>query len=153
MRNFTIVLLAMLFLLSTYTAYAQEPAREKNLTPSIEERLIRLEEGQKTIQIQIESTNRRIEDTNKRIDDLRADMNNRFDDLKSKFGWLYILLSSIIALNGVMVGSVIWLARQDRPIGQRHYEQLLANDERFEKEISRLSKDLGLIKARLELNE
>jgi hypothetical protein len=141
-----IVLSALFFLLSITPAFAQESTTEKNLKPSIEERLIRLDEGQKNIQIQIDNTN-------KRIDDLRADINNRFDDLKSKFGWLYILLSSIIALNGVMVGSVIWLARQDRPIGQRHYDLLLENDERFESEISRLSKDLRLIKARLELSE
>jgi len=146
MRNIKIILSSLFFWLSITPAFAQVSETEKNLKPSIEERLIRLDEGQKNIQIQIDNTN-------KRIDDLRADMNNRFDDLKSKFGWLYILLSSIIALNGVMVGSVIWLARQDRPIGQRHYDLLLANDERFENEINKLTKDLSLIKARLELTE
>jgi hypothetical protein len=110
MRNLQFFLALLFFLLSINTIYAQESTGEKIFKPSIEERLIRLDEGQKSIKIQIDNTN-------KRIDDLRADMNSRFDDLKSKFGWLYILLSSIIALNGVMVGSVIWLARQDRPIG------------------------------------
>jgi|GEM_PF-2648158 len=153
MRNFRIVLSALFFLLSINAASAQESSTEKNLKPSLEERVIRLDEGIKSIKIQIEDTNKRIDDTNKRIDDLRSDINNRFDDMKSKFGWLYILLSSIIALNGVMVGSVIWLARQDRPIGQRHYDLLLANDERFENEIRRLSKDLSLIKAQLELSK
>ncbi len=153
MKYYIIVLSALLVLLSISTGYAQESKSEKNLQPAIEERLIRLEEGQKSIIAQLN-------DTNKRIDDLRADMNsrfndmnNRFEDLNSKFNWIYGLLSAIIALVGVMVGSVIWLARQDRPLGQRHYDQLLANDERFESEIRKLSKDLSLIKARLELTE
>jgi chromosome segregation ATPase len=153
MRNFQIVLSVLFFLLSIGTAYAQESKNDKKHNPSVEERLIRLEEGQKSILAQFN-------DTNKRIDDLRADlnsrfndMNNRFEDLNSKFNWIYGLLSALIALIGVMVGSVVWLARQDRPIGQRHYDILLANDERFENEISKLSKDLSLIKARLELTE
>jgi len=46
--------------------------------PTIEERLIHLEEGQKML-------NQRIEDTNKRIDDLRQDMNQRFGDINQRF--------------------------------------------------------------------
>lgn len=117
MKNFQIVLSALFFLLSINAAYAQESTSEKNLKPSIEERLVRLEEGQKSIIAQIGDTNKRIDDLRADLNNRFGDMNNRFDDLKSKFAWLYILLSSIIALNGVMVGSVIWLARQDRPIG------------------------------------
>lgn len=52
------------------------------------ERLARLEEGQKAV-------------------------HQRINDVK--------LLAAIIALNGAMVGSVVWLARQERPIG--HYEK------------------------------
>jgi len=150
MRNLQIVLFLLLLI---NPIIAQESKSDKNLRPSIEERLIRLEEGQKSIKAQLD-------DTNKRIDDLRADMNsrfndmnNRFEDLNSKFSWIYGLLSAIIALIGIMVGSVIWLARQDRPIGQRHYDQLLDNDKRLENRITRLSEDLNSIKTRLELTE
>jgi len=65
--------------------------------PTIEERLIRLEEGQKRLGQRIEDINgslnkridnvnnslsKRIDDTNKRIDDLRKEMNTRFSELR-----------------------------------------------------------------------
>lgn len=54
--------------------------------PTIEERLIRLEEGQKRLEQRIKdinsSLNKRIDDTNNRIDDLRKEMNTRFFELR-----------------------------------------------------------------------
>ncbi len=131
-RTFQILLYIIFCLLFITPVKAQKAEMDKNIKPSIEEKLIRLEEGQNSLE--------------KGIDDLRS-------DIQAKFNRLYILLSSIIALNGIMVGSVIWLARQDRPVGQRHYDQLLDNDQELERKIRRLSKDVELIKARLELTE
>ncbi|MFQ5456679.1 MAG: hypothetical protein ACE5EA_10880, partial [Nitrospirota bacterium] len=56
--------------------------------------------------------------------------------------YLYILLSAVIALNGAMVGSVIWLARQDRPIGERHYRMILDREDILEDEIRQMKKEL-----------
>lgn len=66
----TIIIIALMPIVS-FSATAAEK-------PTIEERLIHLEEGQKML-------NQRIEDTNKRIDDLRQDMNQRFGDINQRF--------------------------------------------------------------------
>ncbi|MDP2208118.1 MAG: hypothetical protein Q8K98_04995 [Bacteroidota bacterium] len=74
-------------------------------------------------------------------------------DISDKFSWLYILLSAIIALNGVMVGAVVWLARQDRPIGLRHYEKILEKEESTEIDIKTLAKAVKDIDNRLSVLE
>ena len=118
---------------------AQDNTNSKNLNRDILDRLIRLEEGQKNL--------------DKRIDDLRGDMNNRFQDMRAKFNWLYILLSAIIALNAAMVGSVVWLARQDRPVGQRHYDEIIDREIKFERKLIALSNDVEMIKSQLSISE
>jgi len=125
---FKVYLLFVLLLIFPLSGFSQT-------TSTIEERLIRLEEGQKALNQRIDDVNNRIDDLNLRIDDLRSDMNNRFEDMNRKFNWLYILLGAIIALNGAMVGSVIWLARQERPIGQKQYDELLDREFQLQKEI------------------
>lgn len=67
----TVIIIALMSIVS-FSAIAVEK-------PTIEERLIRLEEGQKRL-------NQRLEDTNKRIDDLRQEMNQRFGDINQRFG-------------------------------------------------------------------
>ncbi|MBC8185127.1 hypothetical protein H8E88_28875 [candidate division KSB1 bacterium] len=121
------------------TLKAQDSTNSKDLNRNILDRLIRLEEGQKNL--------------DKRIDDLRSDMNNRFQDMIAKFSWLFILLSAIIALNAAMVGSVIWLARQDRPIGQRHYDEIIDREIKFERKLITLSNDVERIKSELSISE
>ena len=54
----------------------------------IVERLTRLEEGQKTIEM-------RFDDVNRRIDDLRSEMNSRFDTMQWMFG-LFITVNLVI---------------------------------------------------------
>jgi len=132
---------------------AQQTISDDNRKLSIEERMIRLEEGQKSLEKRFDDLtlqmNNRFNDMNNRFND----MNNRFDDINSKFNWLYIMLSSIIALNGVVVGSVIWLARHEKPIGQRHFDQIIDRENELERQMRRLSDDVELIKTRLELTE
>jgi len=125
---------------------AQQTISDDNRKLSIEERMIRLEEGQKSLE-------KRFDDLTLQMNNRFNDMNNRFDDINSKFNWLYIMLSSIIALNGVVVGSVIWLARHEKPIGQRHFDQIIDRENELERQMRRLSDDVELIKTRLELTE
>ncbi len=54
----------------------------------IVERLARLEEGQKNIEM-------RFDDINRRIDDLRSEMNSRFDTMQWMFG-LFITITLVI---------------------------------------------------------
>jgi uncharacterized membrane protein SpoIIM required for sporulation len=92
--------------------------------------------------------NARFKAVNERIDDLRSDIYKRFDGIARLFHWLYILLAGIIALNGAMVGSVVWLAMQDRPIAKKHYDTIIAREDEFEAKLSQLEK---LLKSHLEL--
>ncbi len=78
---------------------------EKELKLNLIERIVRVEEGIKSLGEQIklilETTNKRFEDVNKRFDDV----NNRFDDINKRFDrqtWLitagFIFLSILITL-------------------------------------------------------
>lgn len=152
MRKRLQILLCLLFstlLLSSLNA--QQTSSDDNRKLSIEEQLIRLEEGQKSLEKRLDDfsiqMNNRFNDMNNRFND----MNNRFDDINSKFNWLYIMLSSIIALNGVMVGSVVWLARQDRPIAQRHYDLINQREAELEQQVRKLSEEVAFIKSRMEV--
>ena len=68
------------------------------------ERLTRLEEGQKTIEM-------RFDDVNRRIDDLRSEMNGRFNDLRSemnsRFNTLQWMLGLFITIALVILGFVL----------------------------------------------
>ena len=70
----------------------------------IVERLTRLEEGQKTIEM-------RFDDVNRRIDDLRSEMNGRFNDLRSemnsRFNTLQWMLGLFITIALVILGFVL----------------------------------------------
>jgi len=136
-KKFPILLCFLFITLFLSSLKAQQTISDDSRKLSVEQRLFELEEGQKNI--------------NEQIDYLKVQMNNRFDDLTANFTWLYILLASIIVLNGVMVASVIWLALQDRPIGKRHYVQIIDQQNELEKQMRRLSDDVELIKTRLEL--
>ncbi len=70
----------------------------------------------------------------------------RIDGVEKRLDNLFTMLASIIALMGVMVGSVIWMARQDKPITQRHYEQILTREDRLEEELHALKKSFEALK-------
>ena len=61
----------------------------------IVERLTRLEEGQKNIEMRFDDVNRRFDDINRRIDDLRSGMNSRFDTIQWMFGF-FITITLVI---------------------------------------------------------
>jgi len=99
--------------------------------PTIEERLIRLEEGQTRLAQRIEdmnnSLNKRIDDVNKRIDDvngriddintrfaeLRQDMNQRFEDMNQRIDDLYLLSQIAVGVLAVvlagLIAHIIWI--------------------------------------------
>ena len=81
--------------------------------PTIEERLIRLEVGQKALGQRIEDTNRRIDDLrvdmNQRFEDLRADMDRRFDDMLL---WLQLMFGAVFATLGAVVAQWLTTARR-----------------------------------------
>jgi hypothetical protein len=121
MKNFT---LCFLLILIPLTAFSQQD-------DTIKERLIRLEEGQKGLNQRFDDVNKRFDDVNRRIDDLRNDIDKRFN-------WLYLLVSAIIALNGAMVGSVVWLARQERPMSKKEFQKLVERTETIDFEVAEL---------------
>ena len=102
--------------------------------PTVEERLIRLEEGQKGLAQRIDDSNRRIDDSNRRIDDLRTDTNKRFEELRADMNkrfeelradmnkrfdslsfWLQLLLGGVFATLGMLVVQwVLMVRRMDR---------------------------------------
>lgn len=67
-----------------------------------------------------------------------SEIDKRFEEIDKRFHWLYILLSSIIGLIGIMVGSVLWLARQERPMSMKHYKEITKRQKYIENEISEL---------------
>ena len=91
-RTFYILLLSLLVLICAGDGFGQQPA--------VEERLIRVEEGQKALV-------QRIEDTNRRIDDLRVDMNQRFGDLMF---WLQMTFGAVLVVMGGLIAQwlVMW---------------------------------------------
>jgi len=121
MKNY---ILCSLLILIPLTAFSQQD-------DTIKESLIRLEEGQKALNQRFDDVNKRFDDANRRIDDLRNDIDKRFN-------WLYLLVSAIIALNGAMVGSVVWLARQERPMSKKEFEKLIEKTETIDFEVAEL---------------
>lgn len=128
----------------------------------IVERLAALEQGQKALEQKIDAVRgsleqqikdtrsgleQQVKDTHLRIDDLRADMNQRLTEIRDSFSYLYMLLAAILALNGAMVGAVVWMAGQGRPIGKRHYERILAREDEIEKELQALKREVADLKA------
>ena len=81
--------------------------------PAIEERLIRLEVGQKALGQRIEDTNRRIDDLrvdmDQRLADLQGEMNRRFDDMMF---WLQLMFGAVFATLGAVVAQWLTTARR-----------------------------------------
>ena len=93
---------------------------EAQAGPTVEERLIRLEAGQKGLAQRLEDMNRRLDDlraeTNKRFEELRTETNKRFDDMNKRFDgltfWLQLLLGEVFAILGAIV--VQWVTTVQR---------------------------------------
>jgi len=106
--------------------------------PTVEERLIRLEEGQKRL-------NQRIEDTNRRIDDLRQDMNQRFADLHF---WLQIVIAMLALVIAGLIAQFLLV-----------WQRLVRVESKVEEHLAETEKDrlivfqrgeIDMLKARLD---
>jgi len=87
---------ALLFMLISFFAFMQPVLGQDR--PTNEERLIRLEEGVKNLNI-------RFDEMNKRFDDLRSDMNKRFDSLQGFMLWGFgITFSGMF----ILIGFILW---------------------------------------------
>ncbi len=80
------------------------------------------------------------------VDRRFEDIDRRFEDIDKRFQLLYILLSSIIALIGIMVGAVLWLAKQDRPVTTKHYNEIMERESYLEKGLMKVKRELMEIK-------
>lgn len=76
-------------------------------------------------------------------------VDQRIDDLNASIGYLHIMVAAVIALMGVMVSTVVWMARQDRPVAQKHYERIVKREEEMEVDIRSLKREVDLLKSRL----
>jgi hypothetical protein len=110
---------------------AQAPA-----APGIEERLARLEEGQRSLE--------------KRFDDLRADMNRRFDDVNRRFEELqsFMLWGFGVTFAGIftLIGFVLWDRRTALVPTVRRMEDVHEREQRLEaalRDYARRSPDLA----------
>ena len=94
---------ALLFMLLSFFAFMQPVLGQTR--PTNEERLIRLEEGMKNLNI-------RFDDMNKRFDDLRAEMNKRFESIDKRFDALqgFMLWGFGITFSGmfILIGFILW---------------------------------------------
>lgn len=113
-RIFILIILGILLSLTTFSY-----AKEIPFTQDDRDRLIRLEEGQRSLQRQIEEG---LKATNQRIDDLR--------DL------IYVVIAGMIAL----VGFVIWDRRSALAPAIKKNKELEEREERIEKALKELAK-------------
>ena len=97
---------ALLFMLLSFFAFMQPVWGQTR--PTNEERLIRLEEGLKNLNIRFDDMNRRFDDINKRFDDMNKridDMNKRIDNLQGFMLWGFgITFSGMF----ILIGFILW---------------------------------------------
>ncbi len=125
MRRFIILTSLLLF----FSLYSTGNAREISFTQDDRDRLIRLEEGQKALQKQIDDlkyyTEKQIEGLEKQIDDLRVFMLWGFGIL---FGGM-----------GILIGFVIWDRRTALAPAIKRTTELEEKEEKIEKALKELA--------------
>lgn len=134
-----IVAVTLMVILSPSSAFAELTKKDRE-----EIRAIVREEVSREVEALRREMNARFEGIENEMDakfgGIENEMNARFEEIDKRFNWLYLLLSSIIALIGIMVGAVIWLAKQDRPVSMKHYNEIIERESYLEKELSKLKK-------------
>ncbi len=117
-----------LFLLLTLLFSIALP-KEVPFTQEDRDRIIRLEEGQKYLQKQID-------DLKKQIDDLKKDTQRQFDELRTFLYWGFGILFGGM---GILIGFVIW----DRRTAVEPVARKLKEIEEKEEKIERFIKELA----------
>jgi len=141
-------------------AFAQE--QEVTITSrEVVERLIRLEEGQKTLTQRLEDVNTTL---NKRIDDLRVEMNQRFeqvdrrfDDMNNRFNdimtLLHIIISTLVALVLAIAGAGFLMWRKILTVDAA-VQTKIGLDQSVRDQVLHLEQEIGFVKGKIkELSE
>ncbi len=167
MTNLKIFIISIFFVSITIISFSNPAYGEEKKPSSIEETLIRLEEGQKAINQRIDATNKRIDDMNKRIDDLRQDMNSQIgglrQDMNSQIGnlrqnmnerfadlhfWLQIIFGAVVLVIAGLIAQ--WLLMWQRLIGvETKVKEHLAETEK-DRLIVFQREEIEMLKARLD---
>jgi len=170
MTNLKIFIIAIFFL-SIIISFSNPAYGEEKNPSSIEETLIRLEEGQKALSQRLEdglkTLNQRIDDTNKRIDDLRQDMNSQIgslrqdiytqvgnlrEDMNERFAdlnfWLQITFGAVVLVIAGLIAQ--WLLMWKRLIRvDTKVEEHLAETEK-DRLIAFQHEEIEMLKTRLD---
>ncbi len=117
-----VALILMLFVIAL--------AKEVPFTQEDRDRIIRLEEGQKYLQKQID-------DLKKQIDDLKKDTQRQFDELRTFLYWGFGILFGGM---GILIGFVIWDRRTAVEPVARKLREIEEREERLEKVMKKLAK-------------
>lgn len=133
MEKFFKIIIGVSLIIITLTQFAFADLTKKDIEDI---RAIVREEVSREVEALRNEMNIRFEEMNKRFE-------QRFEQIDRQFYWLYLLLSGIIALIGVMVSSVLWLAKQDRPVTTKHYNEILKRESYLEKELLKLKEDMA----------
>jgi hypothetical protein len=89
-------------------------------SPSVEARLIRLEEGQKSLDKRFDDLNARLGDLrsemNTRFAELREDMNKRFEAQDKRFDtlefWFQLIMGALVVIIGGLISQWVFLWRR-----------------------------------------
>ena len=155
MRFVTQLLLILTLWGSASSAFAQDQPRSVS-EQDVVERLIRLEEGQKTLTQRIEDLNTSL---NQRIDDLRTEMNQRFegvnrrfDDMNNRFNdvmtLLQIIVSTLVALVLAVAGAGFVMWRKILTVDST-VQTKIGLDQVIREDVVRLEQELGFVKGKL----
>lgn len=101
------------------------------------EKFIRLEEGQKSIQVQLDNLNKRYDEIKQEIRDLRQDIKDLrqenkqlYDDLKAFMLWGFGIIFSGI---GILIGFVLWDRRTAVEPVAKKLREVQEKEEKLEK--------------------
>jgi cell division protein FtsB len=147
MNRRLIKLLIIALLCGSATAFGQ--------ASSTEARLIRLEEGQKSL-------DKRFDDLNTRLGDLRSEMNTRFtelrEDVNTRFDtmefWFQLVMGTLVLIIGGLVSQWLFLWRRviqietvvDKHLKETEKDVLLGF---YRKELEELKQEVNKLKAKV----
>ena len=124
--------IAVLIILFFFNGAIFPYGREVPFTQEDRDRIIRLEEGLKSVNQRIDDLNKRIDDVNKRIDDI----NKRIDELRNFMLWGFGILFGGM---GILIGFVIWDRRTALAPTIKKYKELEERGEKLERALKELA--------------
>jgi len=126
--------------------------KEVPFTQEDRDRIIRLEEGLKSVNQRIDDTNKRLEEGLKSVNQRIDDINKRIDELRDFLLWGFGLLFGGM---GLLIGFVLWDRRTALAPAIRKNKELEEREEKLERALKKLAekdpkvaeilKDLGLL--------